>query len=770
MRQVSRAGQRSDRNGPCICGSRKKSKRCCMRAVAEPPVRPDAEATRLAEAVRLHNEGQIDRAAALYTEILRIEPDHADALHLLGLVAHQSGRPGEALDLLRRSLMKNGTIAVWHANLGLVLMGLAEFDAAAESFRQAATLDPELEDAHCQLGNALYWAGRTGEAIGILSTAIGRTPRFHRAVNNLGYILERSGQMERAAVCYRKAISLDPGYAEAHNNLGNVLHSQGRHEEACQSYREALLHKPGFPEALSNLGNTLRARAMFDEAIANCQQSIALRPGYVEVHINLGNAYKDKGLVSLAESSYLRAIELDPQNAKAHNNLAEVYQHRGDLAGAIQSYRNALRAQPDFLDAYSNLLYLHAFHHDIAPEDICDLARGWERIRLTEDERIEARRLAHPRSGAFTARPRTGRKLRLGIVSAELGCHAVAEFLEPFLEQLDRSRFHLTLFPTVGRTGVRSARIQALAASHIPLIGASDKQAANRIRSEHIDVLVDTTGHTAGCRLGIFAHRAAPVQCTYIGYWSTTGLTEMDWFLSDPDCEADCDTHFSEGLWRLSRINVCYRGKRSLPESRWQPDPAGTVWLGSFNKFAKMREETLGLWAKVLHAIPHAKLLLEDRTSNDEEAHLRIRSMLARHGVSPERIEFIPFIAGHTRHMLLYDRLDIALDTIPFNSGTTAFDALWMGVPMVALRGTTVGSRMGSSVLNTLGRPEWIARTEAEYVQIVAALAGDVELRKRLRATQRTEMANSELCDADGLTRALEGAFESMYDQWIESA
>ena len=183
-----------------------------------------------------------------------------------------------------------------------------------------------------------------------------------------------------------------------------------------------------------------------------------------------------------------------------------------------------------------------------------------------------------------------------------------------------------------------------------------------------------------------------------------------------------------------------------------------------------MREETLSLWAKVLGAIPNARFVLEDRAADDSEAHHRIETTLARHGISPGRIEFIPFIPGHTRHMLLYDHLDIALDTIPFNSGTTAFDALWMGVPLVALRGATVGSRMSSSVLNTLGRPEWIARTEDEYVQIVSALAADVELRKTLRATQRSKMAGSELCAAAGLTRALEDAFESMYDQWLYSA
>ncbi len=770
MGHLNSTARTPDRNSPCACGSRKKSKRCCLRTVGDREIRPDAEAPRLPGGVRQHREGRLDEAAAVYEGILRIHPDHADALHLLGLVAHQTGRTAEARDLLRRSLVENGTVAAWHANLGLVLMALGEFDEAAESFRRAATLDPELEDAHCQLADALFRAGRLGEAIGSLSAAIGRRPRFSRAINNLGYLLEETGNLERAAVCYRKAISIDPGYAEAHNNLGNALDAFGRFEEACGSYAEAIRSKPDLAEAHSNLGNTLRARGLLPEAIESCRRAIQLRPGYVAAHVNLGNALKDRGEIAEAIATYRRALQIAPDDAKAHNNLAEALQQSGDLVGAIAGYRQALVADPKFSDAYSNLLFLHAFYHDIPPEELRDLARGWEHTRLTEAERRLARERARPGSGAFAGTPRAGRKLRLGIVSAELGSHAVAEFLQPFLERIDRSRFHLTLFPTLGRTCERAGRIRSLADSFESLISVPDVKAADRIRSEQIDVLLDTTGHTAGCRLGIFAHRAAPVQCTYIGYWSTTGLSEMDWHIFDPDCEPDCDAHFTERLWRLPRINVCYRGETSLPESRWEPARDGTVALGSFNKYAKMREPTLSLWAKVLHAIPNGRLVLEDRTADDREAHRRIEKTLARLGIGPERIEFLPFIPGHTRHMLLYDRLDIALDTIPFNSGTTAFDALWMGVPLVALRGTTVGSRMGSSVLGTLGRTEWIARTEAEYVQIVAALAADVELRKSLRANQRTRMARSALCDAVGLSRALEDAFESMYDQWLASA
>jgi predicted O-linked N-acetylglucosamine transferase (SPINDLY family) len=257
------------------------------------------------------------------------------------------------------------------------------------------------------------------------------------------------------------------------------------------------------------------------------------------------------------------------------------------------------------------------------------------------------------------------------------------------------------------------------------------------------------------------------VQLSYIGYWSTTGLTEMDWMFADIHTPAFIDGHFRERLWRLPRLAQCYRGDLSLPESRWQPGE--TVWFGSFNKYSKMREETFALWGKVMTALPASKLLLEDRTEHEEESHRRILAGMARQGVAADRIEFNQAIYGHVQHMMLYDRLDIALDTIPFNSGTTAYDALWMGVPLVSLQGTYNGGTISSTALRDMGRAEWTAYSVEEYVAKACALADDVDLRRQLRKTQRARMAASPVCDYRALARDIETALEQMYDLWLAS-
>ncbi len=715
-----------------------------------------------------HQAGRIGAAAQIYDEILLIEPAHAQALHYAGLAAHQQEDTGRAILLMQRSLESEPDNATFHLNLGQVFQTSGDFPSASEHYRKAIASDPSIVAAHQFLGNVLLELGYLDEAASAYASALKLAPDSPEIINSLGTLLRQAGRTAQACTFFQKALALNPLYAEAHNNLGLAQLDLGDLDQAVASCRMALDCNPDLAEAHCNLGNMLRLQGDITTAISSCRTAIALQPGLIDAHLNLGNALRTQGLLREAVDSYKRAIRFQPTHTGALNNLAETLKDQGNIRCAVAAFEQALALEPHSAAIRSNLLYLHAFTRDITHAEERALAQQWERNALSDAERRAARERASVAAGAFSAQPRSGRRLRLGIVSAELGSHAVAEFLEPVLEQLDRSRFHLTLFPTTTRSCARADHFRALADAFIPLLGSTDEQAADFIRTQQIDVLIDTSGHTFGNRLGIFARRAAPVQCSYIGYWSTTGLTEMDWFFGDPYCGPAIDIHFTEGIWRLPRIAVAYRGDVSLPKPQWKPDHSGTIWLGSFNKFGKIREQTIHLWAQCLHALPEAKLLLEDAAVCEGETHERIHTLLAAEGIGRDRVEFIPYIRGHERHMQLYDRLDIALDTIPFNSGTTAFDALWMGVPLVALAGEGIGAQMGTSLLREFGHPEWIAQTESEYAAIVCSLARNVEHRSALRNTQRARMSASPLCDAVAMARALEYAFEAMYDRWLK--
>jgi protein O-GlcNAc transferase len=667
---------------------------------------------------------------------------------------------------------KEPRVAGFSVDLGFVLETDGKLEEAIAHYRQVVSFHPEVKFARFRLGNALMKQGKFSEAAASYGQELQVSPESHETMNNLGSALQKLGKLEQAIVCYQKAISFNRSYAEAYNNLGITYNDLGRLDEAVASYLQAIACSPDSADAYSNIAATLTSRRDFKEAVQLCKRAIELEPNNATAYLHIGNAYCGLGLNGDAVISYQRAIDLAPEYGGTYSNLAETLKDQGKLQQADECFKKAIAAK--FRPAYSNLLYFYAFTCYVSPTDARIFAEGWEAYFLTASERRAARERAPAGTGIFPFSPRNGRKLRLGILSGELGPIATAEFLEPVLEEFDRSRVHLTIFSTCVIAGYRGERFLDMfdrkGDSLVPLFKTSAVRAAEVIRAERIDVLIETAGHTYMNSLEVIAHRAAPVQCSYIGFWSTTGLTEMDWLITGKGVGSFVDPHFTEGLWRLPRFSSAYYKDTSLAESGWTPDPDGTVWLGSFNNNAKMREETLGLWAKVLHALPEAKLLFADRHVQDEETHQRLLSTLLGFGVDKRRVVFIPYVHGHVRHMMLYDRLDIALDTIPFNSGTTAYDALWMGVPLVTIAGNWLGGIMAGKVLEALGHPEWIANSDEDFVSIVCTLARDVEKRKQLRRTQRSLMANSELCDAAGLARCLEDAFEAMYDRWAAGA
>jgi len=741
--------------------------------------------------------GRFQQAEAGYRRLLQVEPNHPEALRSLGRLAQQAGKGELALALVKKAAATNPADAICHEYAGNVLMEQGKVSQAVAFYLQAIALKPDHAEAHNNLGIALKALGKLDHAHACFQRAIAHKPDYAAAHNNLGLVFYEIGQLDQAAasynnaialqadysaayynlgvvhsarnnfdqaaVCFRKASSIDPNYTEALNNLGIALWKLGKLDEASACYNQAITQNPEYAEAYNNLALVLCGQGQPGTAFGYFAKAISLKPDYAEAYYNFGSALKSEGRLDEAIANLTRAIALRPDFVEAHNNLGIALQPLDKVHEAYACFQRALSLKPDFALAYNNLLFTHAFLHDTSMESQLAMADGWEKAMLSESDR----QAAAARRYAFL--PRTDGKLKLGIVSAELGQHAVAEFLQPILEELDRRRLHITLFPTVLRSGPRAARLRQLADQWIPLAGIADAPAAAQIRAQQIDILIDTTGHTQACRLGIFAHRAAPVQCHYIGQCGTTGLTEMDWFIADHDLlPSSCDAYYRERIWRLPRLWLAYRGDTSLPESGWKPDEGGVIWLGSFNNLEKVRQDTCRLWAKVMNVLPESKLLLKDRMAMSDLVRQRILGQLAGHGIESGRVEFAGRTPDWTAHMAMYDRLDLALDPIPLNSGTTAFDALWMGVPLVSLEGDRMGGRMSGTILRALGKPEWVVRSEEQYVATVVALARDVEGRRALRARQRSLMAASPLCDAKGLARALEEAFAAMVGDWAK--
>lgn len=655
--------------------------------------------------------------------------------------------------------------APWVAKLEQLTAHLeaGELDAAlplAESFTQRW---PERSEVHYNHGQVLRALGQLEAAVAAYQRAIALNPEMSDAWHHLGLTQAGLGWLDAAEQSHREALHRSPERTELLETLGTFLGVLDRFDEAAECFERALEQKPDSPLLLVNLANALRGMNAFERAETIYQQVMALQPDNWQVLLSLASSQAQRRDYAQALATLTEARRIEPESAAIYQVYARVLMESGALDESEVAYRKALSLDPHSGNLRSNMLVAMGFTAHWPPAQMRAMAEEWETAALSEAERAETR------TRVFAVAPRPGRKLRLGLLSAELGQHPVGYFLRPWLRALDRERFEVWMYPSRRRRD-QDHQVQLfrdLADHWTPLTGLTDRQAAARIRQDQIDILIDTTGHDADRRLGVIAQRSAPVQCHYIGYFATTGLSQMDYFIADAVLvPPEHDAHFTEQVWRLPRTRYAYEPLEEAPEPRWWPDPDGQLWVGSFNNLVKAREASLALWAKVLHALPEARLALKSNKGADHITQQRILDTLRAHGIPGERVAFMNWVPSWAEHMDYYNRLDVALDSVPFNSATTGFDALWMGCPLVTLAGDQLAGRQAASLLTGLGRPEWIATDAEDYVRLAVALARDRAGRRQIRATQREQMRASELCDGAGLARALEAAFEAMYERW----
>jgi protein O-GlcNAc transferase len=541
---------------------------------------------------------------------------------------------------------------------------------------------------------------------------------------------------------------------------GMQHHREGRVAEAESFYRRVLALEPDHVAALVNLGVAVADRP--HEAAEILARAVKLAPGLSQAHNNLGNAYRRLERLDEAAAAYRRAADRAPGDPEVRSNLGAVARDAGRIDEAISCYRAALSLRPDLSLVHSNLIYARLF--DGATD---------ERALLEECRRWSAR-FAAPLTPATAARapdPDPERRLRIGYVGNGFFDHCQALFLVPTFEQRDRERFEVHVFSGALRDdGIRD-RLRLATDGWHDVQGMSDEALAALVTRERIDILVDLTMHMAGGRLGVFARRPAPVQVTWLAYPGTTGLDTIDYRLTDPSLDpleppGQSDAAYSERSVRLPSTFWCYDPLSDVAESELPARRNGGVTFGCLNHFCKVSAASLRLWASVLRAVAGSTLLLLAPTG---APRARVIETLGREGIDASRIHFIGRQARRD-YLEVFHRIDVCLDTLPYNGHTTSLDALWMGVPVVTRVGATVVGRAGLSQLANLGLSDLVATSDRQFVEIACTLAGDLDRLETMRRSLRERMRRSPLMDAAAFARGLESAYRIMWRRYCAGA
>ena len=593
-------------------------------------------------------------------------------------------------------------------------------------------------------------------------------PNRSEAWHLLGRIAQRAGQPAAATDALRRAVALRPEVPEFHFDLGNALRVAGQLEEAVASYRQALHLRPHYADALVNLGIALANSNRREEAAQAWEAALKLDQGDVDALSNLSNLYRGMGRLEEAVDYAQRVLELSPNHVRTISNLGIALEQQGRLDEAIGMYRRAVALEPRSSTAHSNLLLALSYHPTMAPQLVFEEHLAWAQ-RHAAPLRAEVYPHANDRT--------PGRRLRIGYVSSDFRRHPVAFFLEPILACHDRERFEIVCYSGVLHPDEVTSRLRGYADIWHSMVGRHDADLAEQIRRDRIDILVDLSGHTAGRRMSLFARKPAPVQVTYLGYPNTTGLATMDWRITDADADPPgmTDPHYTERLHRLPRCAWCFRPPdemalvpfRPLPPSAASADRA--ITFGCFNKHAKVSPQAMDAWAAILREVPGSRLLMKSSSMTDARTRSRTIEQFIARGVAPQRLELLAATATLDEHFAAYGRVDIALDTFPYNGTTTTCDALWCGVPVIVLAGQTHASRVGLSLLAAAGLPELVADTPEAYVRLATKLAGDPRTLGILRSHLSERVRSSPLADAPAMAQAVEAAYQTFWHAWCST-
>ena len=724
--------------------------------------RPSGEAmARLAEAQRLLAAGRHEGIDALLLPALDRAAARPEANYLLAIAHLMAGQPVLAVDHARKAVAGQARDPRYHFTLGRACKASGDLDSAEAAYRQALVLDGDYADAMISLGIVLKTRGDADSAIALYDRALAKAPQSAAAHANRANALALRALLtaeqtrddppnDEVIESHARAVTLDPGNPLLLRNHGVVLMRARRRREAAERFNEALTLDPSHAETCLNLGACLRALGDNRLACELYEKWLGLNPPQPVVMRSLAALLTRDGRVDAARDWAEKAAALD-LDAHALMQLGGTLAQMRRLEEAMDHCRRALAMSGGRADLYATML-LNASYLYEDPQRVFDLHADF------------GRSLPKPSLARPPWRPLApGERLKIGYVSGDFVRHSVSYFIGGLLEKHDQTRFDITCYNNLGWGDAVTERFKACGHRWVDCDGLSDDTLRRQIQDDGIHILVDLAGHTANSRVFMFGLGVAPVQIAYLGYPTVSGVPATDYRITDNVIDpepSDLPALASEQALRLPRSMFCYRPDEHPPLA---PVPAlinGYITFGSFNNIAKLSDHTLEVWAQVMNAVPDSRLLLKSASMAQPSNRENIERFMAARGVAAERLRLQAWIAGKSSHLEMYNEVDIALDPFPYNGATTTCESLWMGVPVVTLRGRTHTSRMGASILASVGREDCVAHSDAAYVAAAQGLAADRVALTTWRAQARAHLARSELFDEAGFTGHFEAALQ----------
>lgn len=768
-------------------------------------------------------------AMQIAKQILAVKPASIDALNLLGLAQLRSGQSQAAIESYKVALAVDSRMPLLHCNLALALQSAGNDAQAEREFQVAIELQGDMVEAHLGLGRLLATQNRLKEACDAYRDALRFHPDHSVAYSELANLLDTLGQPESAISAYQEAIRLNPNLSTAPYNLATVLMAQDRQDEALIAFDTAISLRPDFFEAHLNRGVLLSQRRDFagalsalaqavslnpasaiartnmastlaecgklgdarhhldivlaqhpdhadayntygvvllmenrlTEAIAMLEEAISIKPNSPKALNSLGNALRLGGQISQAVLAYEKSLKLDPHYAIAVNNLGSGYKSMGRIPEAIETYARALALKPDYAAAHSNYVYCHNFEPGITLSKLRELHLAWDKIHATP---------FRSHWGSYSNTKDVARPLVIGFVSGDFRRHPVGYFTIKVFESLAAAGTRIIVYANQVMADDMTARFKQASHTWRDIYGVSDDDVASQIRQDKVDILFDLSGHNDANRLLVLARKPAPVQIEWAGYMATTGVAAMDYLIADRHhVPTSAERHYSERILRMNDAFICFEPPQDALQVGSLPLAAnGYPTFGCFNIVDKINDNVIDAWARLLSRLPESKLVLKTRELSCPVVRDRYRDSLARRGIAPTRLEFV---GGSSRkeHLAWYNRIDVALDPFPFSGSTTTLEALWMGVPVVTLPGETFASRHSLSFVSTIGLSHLAVSSVDEYIDKACALTADRNGLVALRATLRSMLEKSPLCDARRFSENLLAQCHFAWKGWCDA-